>query len=98
MSDFTIISADFEAKWAPPPGPRMNEFREDFDRLLRAADKVRDGVARPGDTLIVGYDQRLSDEEYSLLRERFRPLMDAGIKVLLVENAKHLVLAKVDVS
>lgn len=52
-------------------------------------------VVRPGDTLLVGYDRLLSDDEYALLQERFQPLHDEhGVRTFVVENAQHLLVVR----
>lgn len=55
---------------------------------------VKLAVARPGDVLVVGLSVSVSDDEYTLLVERFQPLMDMGIQVFLVEHCSSLVVVK----
>lgn len=53
-------------------------------------------VARSGDTLVVGFRDSLTAEEFDLLRERFQPILDMGIKVFLVEQNVSLAVLRPD--
>lgn len=55
-------------------------------------------IAKPGDTIMVGMDIVVSDEEYQLLLERYRPLLESGIQVFLVEHCTALTVVRSEVS
>lgn len=49
-------------------------------------------VARPGDTLLVGFAHNLTDEDIEALDESFRPLIDQGIKVGFMDQVTSMVV------
>jgi hypothetical protein len=52
-------------------------------------------VAGPGDTILIGFDRTLSDEELEGLREGFEGFTEAtGVHVAFVEHATSMVVAK----
>lgn len=51
-------------------------------------------VARPGDTVIIGFGRSLSDEEVGWMEESFRPLIDRGIQVAFADQVTSMVVAK----
>jgi hypothetical protein len=53
-------------------------------------------VARPGDTLVVGFPIALSDRDRDELAETFRPLTEQGIKVAFADHVTSMVVAKGD--
>lgn len=53
-------------------------------------------VARPGDTLVVGFSLALSDWDRAELAETFRPLTERGIKVAFADHVTAMVVAKGD--
>lgn len=63
--------------------------RKKVDPLIGSA-----ATASPGDTLIVGFDRAISDDEYEEFQSRFRPLIDQGVKVFLVEHCTSLAVVK----
>lgn len=51
-------------------------------------------VARPGDTLVVGIAQRMSDDDYTVLYEQFQPLINLGIKVAIADGVTAMVVIR----
>jgi hypothetical protein len=51
-------------------------------------------VARPGDTVLIGFAHELSDEEVEAMDEHFRPLLDQGIKVGFLDQVTSMVVVK----
>ncbi len=55
-------------------------------------------VALPGDTVLVGFDRSLSDEELEDLREGFQGFTEAtGVHFAFVEHATSMVVMRPDV-
>lgn len=53
-------------------------------------------VARPGDTVLIGFAHSLTDEDIEALDESFRPLIDQGIKVGFMDNVTSMVVFRPD--
>lgn len=53
-------------------------------------------VARPGDTVLIGFADQLTDEDIEALDESFRPLMDQGIKVGFMDQVTSMVVFRPD--
>lgn len=53
-------------------------------------------VARPGDTLVIGFSIPLDDDQYSQLAETFKPLTEQGIKVAFADHVTAMVVARGD--
>lgn len=54
-------------------------------------------VAQPGDTVLIGVNRTLTDEELEEFRERFADFSDVtGVHVALAENATSMVVIKGD--
>ena len=53
-------------------------------------------VARPGDTILIGFDYNLSDEDIEALDESFKPLIEQGIKVGFMDNVTSMVVVRPD--
>lgn len=53
-------------------------------------------VVKPGDTLIVGMNRMITDDEYTVLKERYQALVDAGVHVFLIEGATTLAVFRPD--
>ena len=52
-------------------------------------------LARPGDTILIGFDRTLSDEELDDLREGFQDFTDTtGVHIAFVEHATSMVVAR----
>lgn len=51
-------------------------------------------VARPGDTVLIGFAHALTDEDIEALDESFRPLVDQGIKVGYMDQVTSMVVFK----
>ena len=52
-------------------------------------------VARPGDTVLIGLRDRLSDEELSNMIENFKEFTETtGIHIALVEGATSMLIAR----
>lgn len=51
-------------------------------------------AARPGDTILIGFDRSLSDEELDQLREDFADFTETtGVHIAFVEHATSMVVA-----
>lgn len=54
-------------------------------------------AARPGDTILIGFDRSLSDEELEDLREGFEGFTETtGVHIAFVEHATSMVVARAD--
>lgn len=54
-------------------------------------------VAKPGDTIMIGFDRTLTDGELEDLREGFKGFTEkTGIHVAFVEHATSMVVARPD--
>lgn len=53
-------------------------------------------VARPGDTVLIGFAHQLTDEDIEALDESFRPLMDLGLKIGFMDNVTSMVVFRPD--
>jgi hypothetical protein len=53
-------------------------------------------VARPGDTIIIGFNYALADDDIEALAESFAPLRDKGIEVAFADHVQTLVIARPD--
>ena len=52
-------------------------------------------LARPGDTILIGFDRSLSDEELDQLREDFEHFTETtGVHIAFVEHVTSMVVAK----
>lgn len=51
-------------------------------------------VARPGDTVLIGFSRDLTDEDIEVLGELFRPLIGQGIKVGYVDQVTSMVVVR----
>ena len=52
-------------------------------------------VARPGDTVLIGFDRTLTDEEFEDLREGFGGFTaTTGVHIAFVEHAVSMVVAR----
>lgn len=52
-------------------------------------------LARPGDTILIGFDRTLSDEELDDLREGFRGFTETtGVHIAFVEHATSMAVAR----
>lgn len=52
-------------------------------------------VARPGDTVIIGLTDVLTDEEHQALVEQWAPIREElGIKIALMEGVSSIVIAR----
>ena len=51
-------------------------------------------VAKPGDTVLIGFAHNLTDDEIEALDESFRPLIDQGIKIGFVDQVTSMVVVK----
>jgi hypothetical protein len=56
-------------------------------------------IARPGDTIMLGFDRSLSDSELDQLREDFEGFTDAtGVHIAFVEHVTSMVVAQGEVA
>lgn len=52
-------------------------------------------IAKPGDTILVGFDHRLSDEEFEEMTARLRAVGDdLGIRFGVIEGASSIVVVR----
>ena len=51
-------------------------------------------VAKPGDTVLIGFAHSLTDEDIEALDESFRPLIDQGIKVGYMDQVTSMVVVR----
>jgi len=52
-------------------------------------------VAQPGDTILIGIDRMLTDEELDELREGFKDFMETtGVYIAFVEHVTSMVVVK----
>lgn len=51
-------------------------------------------VAKPGDTVLIGFAHQLTDEDIEALDESFRPLIDQGIKIGFMDQVTSMVVVK----
>ena len=52
-------------------------------------------LARPGDTVLIGFDRTLTDEEFEDLREGFEGFTaTTGVHIAFVEHAVSMVVAR----
>lgn len=54
-------------------------------------------LARPGDTILIGFDRTLTDEELDDLREGFQDFTETtGVHIAFVEHVTSMVVARPD--
>ena len=54
-------------------------------------------VARPGDTILIGFDRSLTDEELDQLREDFQDFTETtGVHIGFVERVTSMVVARAE--
>lgn len=53
-------------------------------------------IARPGDTVIIGFDRPLSDEEVGWMEESFAPLKDRGVTIAFADQVTSMVVVRPD--
>lgn len=53
-------------------------------------------VARPGDTILVGFSRELKDEDIEALDESFQPLVEKGIQVGYMDLVSSMVVTRPD--
>lgn len=51
-------------------------------------------VARPGDTVLIGFAHNLTDEEIEAIDENFRPLIEQGIKIGYLDQVTSMAVVK----
>lgn len=59
--------------------------------------KVADiaAVAAPGDTLVVGFNRRVSDEEFDLMREQWGDVVgESGVRLVAFDGVVSLVVVR----
>lgn len=55
-------------------------------------------LARPGDTILIGFDRSLSDAELDELREGFQDFTETtGVHIAFVEHAASMVVSRPDI-
>lgn len=53
-------------------------------------------VARPGDTVLIGFSHSLTDEEIDALDESFKPIIKQGIKIGFMDQVTSMVVVRPD--
>ena len=53
-------------------------------------------IARPGDTIVIGFDRPLDDQEVEWMTETFKPLTERGIQVAFADQVTSIVVARPD--
>lgn len=53
-------------------------------------------LARPGDTILIGFSHNLTDEEIEAMDDHFRPIIDAGIKVGFLDQVTSMVVVRAE--
>lgn len=53
-------------------------------------------VARPGDTILIGFAHELDDETIAAFDEHFAPYVEAGIKIGYLDQVTSMVVIKGD--
>lgn len=53
-------------------------------------------IARPGDTVLIGFSHSLTDEDIDALDESFKPLIEQGIKVGFMDQVTSMVVFRPD--
>lgn len=66
------------------------------DGLSPVPDVTLAAIARPGDTVVIGFCRSLSDEEVEWMEESFRPLIDQGIRVAFADQVGSIVVMRPD--
>lgn len=51
-------------------------------------------VARPGDTVLIGFAHELDDAEIAAIDENFRPLAEQGIKIGFLDQVTSMVVVR----
>ena len=51
-------------------------------------------IARPGDTILIGFERPLTDEDIEAMDENFRPIIDEGIKVGYLDSVTSMVVVR----
>lgn len=51
-------------------------------------------VARPGDTILIGFSHELDDETIEAFDEHFRPYVEAGIKIGYLDQVTSMIVIK----
>lgn len=51
-------------------------------------------IARPGDTVIIGFSRALTDEEVEWMTESFNHLIEKGIQVAFADHVSSMVVAR----
>ena len=49
-------------------------------------------LARPGDTVLIGFAHSLTDDDIEAMDESFRPIIDAGIKIGFLDQETSMVV------
>ena len=75
----------------------MHDLRrngEDLMAELNAQTVHIAAIARPGDTVLIGFTHELSDEEIEAIDENFRPLAEQGIKIGFLDQVTSMVVVR----
>lgn len=51
-------------------------------------------IARPGDTIVVGFGSRLSDDDVADILENWKPLTDKGIWIAFADNVTSMTVIR----
>jgi hypothetical protein len=51
-------------------------------------------LARPGDTILIGFAHNLTDDDIAAMDESFKPLVDAGVKIGFLDQVTSMVVIR----
>jgi hypothetical protein len=51
-------------------------------------------LARPGDTILIGFANYLTDDDIEAMDEHFKPITDAGIKIGFLDQVTSMVVIR----
>lgn len=55
-------------------------------------------VAKPGDTILIGFDRLMDDDEFNAMKDCLRPLKEQlGIQIGLIEGASSMIVVRPEV-
>jgi hypothetical protein len=51
-------------------------------------------IARPGDTVLIGFEHQLTDEDIEAMDRSFRPIVEQGIKIGYLDQVTSMVVVR----
>jgi hypothetical protein len=51
-------------------------------------------LARPGDTILIGFAHNLTDDDIEAMDENFKPLVEQGIKIGFLDQVTSMVVIR----